>query len=80
MKALDDVREILTKIVVENEYDEEGVDIEEDKRNNMEEKDDDDDDDDDDDESDEEKDGEEGKTEEEVRNILLFRLIYCLLL
>ena len=75
MKALDDVREILTKIVVENEYDEEGVDIEEDKRNNME-----DDDDDDDDESDEEKDEEEGKTEEEVENILLFRLIYCLLL
>ena len=77
LKALDDVREILTKIVVENEYDEEGVDIEEDKRNNMEEKDDDDD---DDDESDEEKDGEEGKTEEEVENILLLRLIYCLLL
>ena len=87
IKALEDVREILTKIVVENEYEEEGIDIEEndekhDQRNNMDEDDeeegDDDEDDDDDDEedSDEEKDGVEGKTEEEVKNDLLSRLIY----
>ena len=82
MKALEDVREILTKIVVENEYDEEGIDIEEndekhDQRKNMDEEEDEgDDEDDDEEESDEEKDGVEGKTEEEVKNVLLRRLIY----
>ena len=65
---------------VENEYEEEGIDIEEndekhDQRNNMdeddEEGDDEDDDEDDEEDSDEEKDGVEGKTEEEVKNDLL---------